>query len=73
MAAQLKSMYGNITAENAIRNVTSIVQTGTLTAVYYDYSKESVYIANARGKNESGAEFAYDRLEKRFLKFIDIC
>ena len=61
MAAQLNALYGKLTAEAAIQNVTSITQTGELTAVYYDYARENVFIANARGAGESGPDKAYDR------------
>lgn len=61
MAAQLQTLYGKLTAESAIQNITSITQTGQLTAVYYDYTHENVYVANARATGESGPEMAYDR------------
>lgn len=61
MSKQLQTLYGNLTAEAAIRYVTAITQTGSLATVYYDYGTENVYIANARGTNETGPEMAYDR------------
>ena len=61
MARQLNVLHGNLTAENAIRNVTSIVQTGSLITAYYEFAYDTVYIANARGTNETGPDDAYDR------------
>ena len=68
LATQINSMYGNLTSENAIRNLTSIVQTGSLLTTYYDFEIDSIYTANARGQNETGPDNAYDRL-MHFLKF----
>ena len=61
LAQQLTSLYGNITVENGIRSITSIVQTGSLITTYYDFKENVIYTANARGVNESGPENAYDR------------
>jgi isopenicillin-N N-acyltransferase like protein len=61
LARQLTNMYGNITIDNVIRNVTSIVQTGSLLITYYEFSTDTVYIANARGNSKTGPENAYDR------------
>jgi hypothetical protein len=62
MAQQLNSLHGNLTAENAITYVTSIIQSGSLLVVYYDYPNDLVYIANARASDETGPDDAYDRL-----------
>lgn len=62
MGRQLNSLHGNITAENSIRYVSSIVQSGSLLVVYYDHLNDLVYISNARASDETGAEHAYDRL-----------
>ena len=61
LAKQLTSLYGNLTPENAIKNVTSIVQTGSLLITYYDFPRDTIYTSNARGANESGPENAFDR------------
>ena len=61
LAQQLTSFYGNITAENGIRSITSIVQTGSLITTYYDLTHNLVYTANARGANETGPDDAFDR------------
>lgn len=61
LAQQLTSLYGNLTAENSIRNVTSIVQTGSLLVTYYDFNQDTIYTSNARGSKERGPDNAYDR------------
>ena len=61
LAQQLTSLYGNITPETAIRNVTSIVQSGSLLTTYYDFPNDVIYTANARGANETGPNNAFDR------------
>lgn len=61
LANQLNLLYGNITAQNAIKEVTSIVQTGSLLVTYYDFSNDVLYTANARGENEKGPSSAFDR------------
>ncbi|CAF0785636.1 unnamed protein product [Brachionus calyciflorus] len=61
MAGQITKLYGNLTTENAIRDVTSIVQTGSLLVTYYDFENDVIYTANARGYEEEGPENAYER------------
>lgn len=61
MSKQLNSLYGNITAENSIRYVTAIMQSGSLLVVYYDFPNDFVYVANARGQSETGPKSAFDR------------
>lgn len=61
MAQQLQLLHGNITAENSIRYVSSIVQSGSLLVVYYDHPNDYVYIANARASFEQGPQHAYER------------
>ncbi len=61
LAKQLTSLYGNLTAENAIRDVTSITQTGSLLVTYYDFPRDTIYTSNARGSNETGPANAFDR------------
>jgi len=58
---QLAYYHGNITAENTIMNVTSIVQTGDLHIAVYDLTKMIVHTANARRDGASGPLNAYDR------------
>jgi len=61
LAQQLTKLYGNLTAENAIRYVTSIVQTGSNTVTYYDYTHSLLYAAYAAATGENGPPYAYDR------------
>lgn len=61
MSKQLQTLYGNLTAEAAIKYVTALTQTGSLATVYYDYNTQNVYVANARGSNETGPDNAFDR------------
>jgi isopenicillin-N N-acyltransferase like protein len=61
MNKQLTQFYGNITAENTIRSITSIVQTGDLHIAIYDLTNMVLHTANARGDGESGPAMAYDR------------
>eukprot|EP00698_Gefionella_okellyi_P017176 TRINITY_DN4986_c0_g1_i1.p3 TRINITY_DN4986_c0_g1~~TRINITY_DN4986_c0_g1_i1.p3 ORF type:complete len:206 (-),score=55.57 TRINITY_DN4986_c0_g1_i1:38-655(-) len=67
MAQQLNSLHGNITAENAIRHVTAIVQTGNLHIAYYDLHAQQLYVANARRSDvTAGGQYAYDRTFNHF-------
>ena len=61
LAKQLNVLYGNITVENGIKYITSIVQTGSLITTYYDFTRHVIYTANARGTNETGPDNAHDR------------
>lgn len=61
LARQLTRYHGNLTAEVTIREIVPIVQTGDLHIAVYDLTKELVYVSYARGKDESGAQYAYDR------------
>ena len=61
LAKQLAIYHGNITAENTIHNIVSIVQTGSLQVAVYDLPNELLYVANARGEGETGPIDAYDR------------
>ena len=67
LARQLTSYHGNITAENTIHNIVSIVQTGDLHVAVYDLPNEILYVSTARANNESGPLYAYERyvLEKK--------
>ena len=61
LAKQLTALHGNLTAENTIRNVVSIVQTGDLHIAIYDLPNEVLYVANAKADYETGPPMAYDR------------
>ena len=64
LARQLTKYHGNITAENTIRDITSIVQTGDQHIAIYDLSMGYMYVANARKAGAQGPIYAYDRYEK---------
>eukprot|EP00698_Gefionella_okellyi_P003886 TRINITY_DN135_c0_g1_i1.p1 TRINITY_DN135_c0_g1~~TRINITY_DN135_c0_g1_i1.p1 ORF type:complete len:449 (+),score=102.01 TRINITY_DN135_c0_g1_i1:33-1379(+) len=62
LSQQLSQWHGNITAENAIRHVTPIVQTGNLHIAYYDLHNMQLYVANARRSDvTTGGAYAFDR------------
>lgn len=61
LAKQLTAFHGNLTAENTIRYVVPIVQTGDLHIAVYDLPNEIMYVANAKADYESGPPMAYDR------------
>lgn len=61
LAKQLTTYHGNVTAENTIHNIVSIVQTGDLHVAVYDLPNELLYVANAKADSESGPLHAYDR------------
>jgi len=63
---QLNKYYGNITAENAIRYVNAIVQTGNLHLYITDLVTQQLYTAHARRDGAQGPFYAYDR---SFLQF----
>ena len=61
LGRQLTAYHGNITAENTIHNIVSIVQTGDLHIAVYDLPNEILFVSNARADSESGPLHAYDR------------
>lgn len=62
LAKQLSAFHGNITAALTISQIVPIVQTGDLHIAVYDHQHNMLYVANARGDNETGPDMAYDRL-----------
>lgn len=58
---QLDANYGNITAENTIRDIVPIVQTGDLHVAIYDLTNMVLHFASARPDGAPGAQMAYDR------------
>lgn len=58
---QIISQYGQITPESSIRNITSVAKTGDLHVAIYDLTEMILYVANARGSNETGPDEAYRR------------
>lgn len=67
LGKQLTKHHGNITVENTIRDVVSIVQTGNLQVAVYDLTKNVAYLSNAKASYESGPQYAYERLMKNFF------
>ena len=65
---QLMKQYGQITPESSIQNISSIAKTGDLHVAVYDLTDIVLYVANARGSNETGPLEAYRR---QFVK-IDL-
>ncbi|XP_061188063.1 prolyl 4-hydroxylase subunit alpha-2-like [Saccostrea echinata] len=57
---QLQKYHGNITVENTIRDVVSIVQSGDLQVAIYDLTKNLAYLSNAKASYESGPAYAYE-------------
>lgn len=71
LGKQLTKHHGNITVENTIRDVVSIVQTGNLQVAVYDLTKNLAYLSNAKASYESGPQYAYERLMNIFfLSFV---
>jgi len=61
LGAQLMKFHGNITAENTIRYITAIAQTGDLHLVISDLTNQKMWIAFAAQDGISGPKYAYDR------------
>ncbi|XP_077988523.1 protein dcd1A-like [Glandiceps talaboti] len=61
LGRQIQKYHGNITAENTIRDIVSIVQTGDLHIAVYDLTNSVMYVANAKKDTASGPVWAYDR------------
>eukprot|EP00053_Salpingoeca_punica_P016484 m.155940 g.155940 ORF g.155940 m.155940 type:complete len:444 (-) comp16974_c0_seq11:564-1895(-) len=61
---KLAFYHGELTAQIAISNITSIVQTGNLHLALYDFGEALIYVANARPDGGSGPAMAYDRTFK---------
>ena len=65
MYQQLHYLHGKLTPENTASNVTAVVGTGALHVAVYDLTDDQLYVANARGVNQTGPKYAYQR---QFLK-----
>ena len=61
LAAGLQKYYGQITVENSIQDIVALTKTGDLHVALYDLTHQHMYVANARGTQESGPQYAYDR------------
>ena len=66
LSHQLNAFYGNITAENTIRDIVPYVQTGNLHIAIYDHANMLMHIATARADGEEGPPYAFQR---QFLRF----
>lgn len=73
LGKQLTKHHGNITVENTIRDVVSIVQTGNLQVAVYDLNKNLAYLSNAKSSYESGPQYAYERFMKNFFVSFVLC
>lgn len=73
LGKQLTKHHGNITVENTIRDVVSIVQTGNLQVAVYDLTKNLAYLSNAKASYESGPQYAYERFMKNFFVSFVLC
>lgn len=62
---QLNALHGKLTPENTASNVTAVVGTGDLHVAVYDLTDQQLFVANARGVNQTGPAKAYQR---QFLK-----
>jgi len=62
-AAQLNALYGNITPENGILNITAILQSGDNFCTYYDLTPDrmQMYIAFASAHGAPGPAEAFNR------------
>ena len=61
MQAQLALLHGSLSPASTIKDLVPIVQTGDLHVLVYDLTDNFMYVANARGSNETGPNMAYDR------------
>lgn len=61
LAKALTSLHGNLTARATISHVVPLVQTGDLHVAIYEHHNHTLYVANARGRTETGPDMAYDR------------
>ena len=62
MANQLRLLQGKLTPELSISNVTAVVRTGSLHAAVYDLTDMQLFVANARGAQDtSGPKDAFAR------------
>eukprot|EP00824_Muranothrix_gubernata_P024911 TRINITY_DN761_c0_g1_i1.p1 TRINITY_DN761_c0_g1~~TRINITY_DN761_c0_g1_i1.p1 ORF type:complete len:444 (+),score=95.47 TRINITY_DN761_c0_g1_i1:37-1332(+) len=61
LAQQLNKHHGNITSDVIVRDVVSVVQTGSLHIGVYDLNKMTMHVAFAAKSTASGPKHAYDR------------
>ena len=58
---QLAKLRGSLDVASTVKEVVPIVQTGDLHIAVYDLTDNMMYVANARGRGETGPKMAYDR------------
>ncbi|CAK8694659.1 unnamed protein product [Clavelina lepadiformis] len=61
LAQQLQKYHGKLTAEIAIRDVVSIIQSGSTHIAIYDLTHDLMYVSFSKSDSESGPKAAYDR------------
>lgn len=63
LAAQINSLYGKLTPQNTISDVTAIVQTGDVHIAMYDLTNQQLYVSFMAGTNSTvqHPQMAYDR------------
>jgi hypothetical protein len=61
LSQQLNALHGRLTPENTISNVTAVVGTGDLHIGIMDLTDEVLFVANARGVNQTGPDRAFQR------------
>jgi isopenicillin-N N-acyltransferase-like protein len=61
MYRQLSALHGRLTPENTASNVTAVVGTGDLHIGIFDLTDDVLFVANARGANQTGGRRAYQR------------
>ena len=61
LAQQLLKYHGNITTEVAVRDIVSIVQTGSTHIAIYDLTNRMMFVSVARADSQTGPKDAYDR------------
>jgi len=58
---QITANYGEITPAISIKDITAVIKSGDLHVAVYDLTDNLMYVANARGANETGPLEAYQR------------
>jgi len=61
LVERIQTLYGNITAENIVRQLVSYTGTGDLHLAVYDFKRMYMYVSNAQVKGSPGPANAYDR------------
>jgi isopenicillin-N N-acyltransferase like protein len=67
MAQQLQALYGGLTPENTISNVTALVQTGDLHIAVYDLTDNTMHVSFA-ASDTAGARAGGDAAARAALR-----